>query len=171
MTVFLKVRCAALLLPVLELLSNQPALSFDENDLKSLLDTKVCIGCDLRRVDLRSAKLTGVDLKWSRLQQADLRDAELDGATLIGANLEKAKLEGASLRGARLEGARLWGVDLAAIRLTGADLRWADITHFDIDVDLEHVELVGVKLDGAWFKNDVRCGGSPERGGWGCAAR
>lgn len=161
-----------LLLPVaLALLPAQSTFGFDQQDLRTLLETKACIGCDLRDANLAEAQLTDAQLKWSRLQGANLKGANLNGANLIGANLEGAAIEGATLQGARLEGARLLGVALSQVRLAGADLRWADLGHLDIDIDMEHVDLVAVKLDGAWFKNDIRCGGTPERGGWGCAAR
>ena len=40
-----------------------------------------------------------------------------------------------------------------------------------MDFDLEFVELVGVQMEGACFKGGFVCGGLPEKGGWGCAAR
>ncbi len=67
-----------------------------------------------------------------------------------------------------LRGAILTGVDLTETHLTGADLRDADLRHLDIDIAFEFVELIGVQLNGARFKNGVRCAGFPAKGGWGC---
>jgi hypothetical protein len=50
--------------------------------LKRLLETKECQGCDLSKANLKSTHLIG----------ADLRNANLKGANLEGANLEGADL-------------------------------------------------------------------------------
>ncbi|MFQ6021528.1 MAG: pentapeptide repeat-containing protein [Acidiferrobacterales bacterium] len=156
---------------VLDLATSAPSLAFDENDLKSLLDTKVCNGCDLEGADLRGRALEGAKLRWSNLKDADLRGANLNGADMTGASLEHAKLSNANFQGAKLEGARLLGVDLSEVRLIGADLRWADLRHLDVDLAFEFVELIGVQLEGARFKHGVRCAGFPAKGGWGCVTK
>lgn len=153
----------------LGLLSAASTQAFEAADLQALLDTKVCNGCDLAGADLRSKQLEGARLKWTDLSRADLRGANLSGADLTGAVLERAKLDGANLQGAKLEGAHLFGVDLSDVRLIGADLRWVDLTHLDVDLAFEFVELIGVRLEGARFKDGVRCTGFPAKGGWGCA--
>ncbi len=145
--------------------------AFDQDDVDSLLNTKVCNGCDLRATDLRGKALQGAQLRWSNLNDADLRGANLNSADLTGASLERAKLSNTNLQGASLEGARLLGVDLSEVRLIGADLRWADLRHLDVDAAFEFVELIGVQLEGARFKNGVRCGSFPAKGGWGCVTK
>lgn len=51
----------------------------------------------------------------------------------------------------------------------GCDLRDADLTHLNIDRDLEFVDLRGVLLEEARFADGRRCGPLPEIGGWGCS--
>jgi len=156
---------------VLASLFMAPAVAFDPAELDRLLKTKHCNGCNLEGVDLRGKALQGAELRWVMLDRADLRGANLKGADLTGASLQGARLERANLQGARLEGARLLGVDLSEVKLIGADLRWADLRHLDVDVDFEFVELIGVQLEGARFKDGVRCGGFPPKGGWGCVIK
>lgn len=156
---------------VLGLAAGTPGFGYDQNDLRSLLDTKVCNGCDLEGADLHGKALEGAKLRWSNLKDADLRSANLNGADLTGASLERARLGNANLQGAKLEGARMLGVDLSEVRLIGADLRWADLRHLDVDLAFEFVELIGVQLEGARFKDGVRCAGFPPKGGWGCVTK
>lgn len=146
------------------------ASAFDSQDLRALLDTKICNGCDLESADLRDQQLAGSQLQGANLNRADLRGANLRGADLTGASLTQAKLSDTDLRGAKLRRATLIGVDLTETHLLGADLREADLRHLDIDIAFEFVELIGVQLDGARFKNGVRCAGFPTKGGWGCKA-
>lgn len=53
----------------------------------------------------------------------------------------------------------------------GCDLHGADLRHLDADLDLEFVDLRGVRLEGAHFAHGVTCGPMPEKGGFGCAAQ
>lgn len=142
--------------------------AFDAQDLTTLLDTKICNECNLERAVLRDQQLAGAQLKAADLNRADLRGANLRGANLTEASLRRAKLGHTDLRGAKLRRATLIGVDLTETHLIGADLREADLRHLDIDIAFEFVELIGVQLDGARFKNGVRCAGFPTKGGWGC---
>lgn len=148
-----------------------PAVAFEQAELDRLLKTKHCNGCNLEGADLRGKALQGAELRWVMLDRADLRGANLKGADLTGASLQGARLDRANLQGVRLEGARLLGVDLSEVKLIGADLRWADLRHLDVDVAFEFVELIGVQLEGARFKDGVRCGGFPPKGGWGCVIK
>ncbi|MCU7888346.1 MAG: pentapeptide repeat-containing protein [Candidatus Thiodiazotropha sp. (ex Lucinoma aequizonata)] len=75
------------------------------------------------------------------------------------------------LEGAIMQGVKLLGVDLSETSLMGVDLRWADITHLDVDVALESIDLIGVLLEGTRFDHGVRCGPFPAKGGVGCASR
>lgn len=139
-------------------------------DLKQLHATGECNGCNLEGADLHGIDLTGAKLRWARLKGADLQGANLQRADLTGADLRQAHLTNTQLEGAILQGSRLSGVDLSETRLMGADLRWADMTHLDVDLALESIDLIGVLLEGARFSHGVRCGAFPAKGGFGCAA-
>lgn len=67
---------------------------------------------NLKRADLRGAKLQKAKFHLADLRGADLRWAKLQGADLHGADLRVADLQVADLRGANLR---------------EADLRWADL--------------------------------------------
>ena len=159
----------ALLIPAL-LTAAQPAQAYQEADLIRLLDSGHCDNCDLSGTELRGRKLVGASLKDSDLSGADLTDCNLRRADLTGANLRDARLSGADLSGSRLQGANLYGVDLSETKLAGADMRGVDLRHMDIDLALEFLDLTGVLLEGARFKDGARCLGLPAKGGWGCAA-
>ncbi len=146
------------------------ASALDSRDLTTLLDTKISNECNLEGAVLRDEQLAGAQLKGANLNKADLRGANLRGADLTGASLTDANLSQTALRGAKLRRATLLGVDLTETQLIGADLREADLRHLDIDIAFEFVELIGVQLDGARFKNGVRCAGFPSKGGWCCKA-
>ena len=72
----------------------------DPDDIRRLLNTNSCPGCDLKFADLRGADLRGADLRGADLRGADLRDANLRGAELRDADLRDADLRG--VRGANL---------------------------------------------------------------------
>ena len=153
------------------LLSPFQAYSWNENDLSHLRTFNDCRGCNLEDADLKGLDLTHAKLRWAKLKGANLSGAQMKGADLTGVDLRYAKLDNTDLQGSILQGTRLEGVDLTRTRLAGSDLRWADLSHLDVDVALEHIELLGVLLEGARFKNGVRCGSFPSKGGFGCAAR
>jgi len=144
--------------------------AFEQADLARLLDNGRCDRCDLSNSDLSGRQLANASLAGSNLGGANLSNSNLRYANLLDADLTQAKLDGADLSAARLRGARLYGVDLSETRLTGSDMRDTDMSHMDIDLALEFLDLTGVLLEGARFKNGVRCAGLPEKGGWGCAA-
>jgi hypothetical protein len=85
----------------------------------------LCIGADLREVQLPGANLRGADFTGADLTGADLTGADLTGAQLVGADLSGATLAGATLRGAVLAGAALDAADLSHVDLTEADLTGA----------------------------------------------
>jgi Pentapeptide repeats (8 copies) len=62
---------------------------------------------DLRRADLRNARLGDVDLRFAGLPRAYLGGAHLRGAFLDGSHLEGARLFSADLEGASLDGTYL----------------------------------------------------------------
>ncbi len=68
--------------------------------VRHLLNSRECAGCDL--------------------QDAQLVNRNLNSAHLVGANLERALLSGATLRGAVLKNANFFGADLRGTDLTGA---------------------------------------------------
>ena len=124
-----------------------PAYSQNSNDLKQLLETRFCQGCDLRGANLSGAHLIGVDLRDANLAGANLAHANLEGADLKGANLKEANLEGAFLNqvefnNANLSGANLTYANLVQAQLDGANLLNADLTgsEFAIPV-LQSAEL------------------------------
>jgi len=144
--------------------------AFEQADQTRLLDSGGCERCDLSDSDLSGRPLANASLADSNLSGSNLSNSNLRYANLTGADLTQARLDGADLSGARLRGARLYGVDLSQTRLAGADMRDTDMSHMDIDLALEFLDLTGVLLEGAQFKDGVRCAGLPEKGGWGCAA-
>ena len=117
-------------------------------NLRQLLQTKICVSCDLSGTDLEGLNLQGVNL---------------NNANLAGANLTNTNLRGANLMGANLK-----GVILLDTLLAGADLRNADMSDLDIDIAFESIEIIGTQFEGARFKYGVVCGPAPEKGGWGC---
>jgi hypothetical protein len=77
---------------------------------------------DLRRANLRRAKLSGADLRDADLSLADLREADLSGAYLMKANLSHVDLSKANLSRARLYAATLIGTVLRGADLSEAGL-------------------------------------------------
>jgi uncharacterized protein YjbI with pentapeptide repeats len=75
------------------------------NQIRQLLQTRECEGCDLVRTKLSFANLRAANLRSANLYSADLKLADLRDANLIGAILDKADLRGADLTGADLTGA------------------------------------------------------------------
>ena len=96
---------------------------FGEAAKKKLLETKECVECDLRDMDMRGADLTEASLTGVILHNADLRYSDLGKANLSKADLRKANLWSADLRGANLR-----EVDLSEAMLISADLRHADLS-------------------------------------------
>jgi hypothetical protein len=92
---------------------------------------------DLRRVDLKDARLIeanlqkaslwGVDLRLTELERADLREAVLGEAKLQGVGLWKVNFEGAFLGGAQLQQAHLRQANLQEAKLQGANLYGANL--------------------------------------------
>ncbi|OIP70636.1 MAG: hypothetical protein AUK43_08690 [Oscillatoriales cyanobacterium CG2_30_40_61] len=110
-----------------------PAYSQNPNDLKQLLETRFCQGCDLRGANLSGTHLIGVDLRDANLTGANLTNINLEGADLTGANLTSANLEGAFLNQtefnhANLTNANLTDANLVQAQLEGANLLNADLT-------------------------------------------
>jgi uncharacterized protein YjbI with pentapeptide repeats len=129
----------SLLLLSLTVLSLCVALPVEAENLEhtqQLLSTNQCPDCDLSRIGLVYADLSGADLSRANLTQANLSRANLSGTNLSNANLAGAVLFNANLRGADLRGADLRGADLRGAILVG-------------------VNVQGAKLDGANFLGAV----------------
>ncbi|MFF0770689.1 pentapeptide repeat-containing protein [Nonomuraea wenchangensis] len=104
----------------------------------------------LTSADLRGARLSGANLDHADLTRADLRGALLDGAVLPYAVLFMADLGGADLHGADLRGADLFQTDLGKSSLRRADLRGVDLFEADLrGADLRGADLTGASLSGA----------------------
>lgn len=96
-------------------------------DIKRLLTTKECPGCNLSGANLANATLTFVNLIDANLSGADLNGASLIGANLTNANLTNADLKGAKLNGAKLITTNLNGTNLAEANLLGVNLWGTDL--------------------------------------------
>ena len=149
--------------------SNTPQNLSGATAKKKLLETKICVGCDISGANLRDIKLRRADLSSANLRGADLTGADLIGADLTGVNLVEAALNEADLREINLRGANLSSVnlkyanlrraDLRGADLRGADLRGADLTRADLrrvdlrganlSANLQRVHLTGANLTGA----------------------
>jgi uncharacterized protein YjbI with pentapeptide repeats len=81
------------------------------------IQSKKCIGCDLR-----SLNLSGLDLTGFNLTGADLSGADLSNAVLLGANLTNAKCRRTNLTNAVLSKSNLSGADFEGADLSGATL-------------------------------------------------
>lgn len=88
----------ALAVAVALLLGGASLHAQNPDQVKQLLKTGKCRGCDLQNVQLVNVKLTGADLT---------------GANLSGAFLYRTILHGAMMKGALLTGANLGGTDLS----------------------------------------------------------
>ena len=109
------------------------AQAFNPGQLKTLLATKSCPGCDLsganlshkdlRKANLEKANLKGVKLVFTKFDEANLRGANLDGANIMRVDFWGADLEGAILTNIKkgdmmFQGANLRGVDFTNSNLT-----------------------------------------------------
>ena len=92
---------------------------------------------DIRRVDLRGAKLEKADFDGSRFTQVDLSGAELASARLNGIVATSCRFDEADMRNAEFKGA-----DLVRVSLRGAAMD--GIASFDFKI--RHSDLRGVKL-------------------------
>jgi len=124
-----------------------PGRAVDPEDLRQLLDTQRCQGCDLR-----GANLEGVDLR-----SADLTEAQLQGANLRNADLKYSNFRGANLTNAVMIAADLEAVNFSDAVLRNADVRGANLT----DAVLTRANTCGWRRDGARLEGanlqDARC--------------
>lgn len=96
----------------------RPFAGTQSEAIAHLLETRICVGCDLHGADLSHKDLRGVNLT-----HANLRDANLSGANMMAVNLQDADLRGADLRKA----------DILAVNLIDANLRGANVGRINLD--------------------------------------
>jgi len=108
---------------------------------------------DIRRVDLRGAKLERADFDGSRLTDVDLAKAELARARLNGIFATNSRFDGADMREAEFKGA-----DLVRVSLRGATMD--EIVSFDFKIrhsDLRDTSLRNADLQSTHIYNsDLR---------------
>lgn len=123
-------------------LAEHPVDDLQASNLRQLLITNECSGCDLTGVDLSGAHLSGADLR-----SADLTEANLSGVNLEGADLTKANLTDANLTGAFLTNASLAMADLDNANFTQAQLYYVDVTGASMDnINLAEATVVGTPM-------------------------
>ncbi len=61
--------------------------AYNPEQLRRLIDTNSCPGCDLSGADLSGTNLSGANLEGANLSRANLRNANLSGAKLKGATM------------------------------------------------------------------------------------
>ncbi len=102
-------------------LSQDPAaVKAKEENLKMLLDTSRCFGCDLSGLDLSGKNLSGADLEKANLSGCNLEKIDLDKANLKGAQFVKANMRRASVQKADFYKADLSGADLTEAKVKEA---------------------------------------------------
>jgi hypothetical protein len=123
------------------------AYAYNPADLKTLLATNKCVGCDLSGADLSRKQLVNADLQAANLVGANLTGANLSGAKLGGANLTGANFTSANFTQAVLQAASLIDVNFASTNLTRTDLSYANLvnTNFRTAI-LSHTDLAGANL-------------------------
>lgn len=94
-----------------------PLRAENPEQVRQLLQSKSCKGCDLRGADLSGADLSfailvGADLRGANLARANLSKADLSQANLSQANFQQANLNQAYLTNANLEQTNLVGASL-----------------------------------------------------------
>jgi uncharacterized protein YjbI with pentapeptide repeats len=109
-----------------------PITSVADN-VRHLLATNECVGCNLMGATLKDSNLRNANLENANLQGADLERANLQGTNLQGANLQGADLGKANIIGANLENANLFDADLEKANLTGADIVGANFQGADLE--------------------------------------
>ncbi len=102
-------------------------------NVRRLLETNECVGCNLIGAKLKDANLQGANLENANLQGADFERANLQGTNLAGANLQGADLGKANIIGASLERANLFDADLEKANLTDANIVGANLTGADLE--------------------------------------
>jgi uncharacterized protein YjbI with pentapeptide repeats len=122
--------CRLSLACVLILLGIAPAANaYSAADLKTLMTTNKCVGCDLSGVDLSNKKLINADLQAANLIGANLTGANLANANLGGANLTGSNVTNTNFTGAILQAASLVNVNFVNTNLTRTDLSYGNLVN------------------------------------------
>lgn len=123
------------------------ANAYNPADLKVLMSTNKCVGCDLSGIDLSGKQLANADLQAANLVGANLTSTNLTGAKLGGANLTGANFTSTNLTDAVLQAASLIDVNFAKTNLTRTDLSYANLvnTNFKTAI-LSKTDLAGANL-------------------------
>jgi hypothetical protein len=101
-------------------------------NVRRLLETKECVGCNLIGADLKGANLQAANLEGANLQGADLEKANLQSTNLLAANLQGADLGKANISRANLQRANLFDADLEKANLTDANIEGANLQGADL---------------------------------------
>lgn len=127
-----------------------PSVIAKEN-LKKLIATKSCPGCDLsglnfNRMDLSKTNLEGADLSMStffltNLSYANLKNTTMNGAVFGGADLGDADLTGADLRGVSLDSAYLGGTIMTGELITTKPFEKIGVDEVEKDVYVENQSI------------------------------
>jgi hypothetical protein len=134
--------CAVILLGVVP-----SASAYNPADLRTLLATSKCVGCDLSGADLSRKQLVNADLQAANLVGANLTGTNLTGAKLGGANLTGATLTNTNLTGSVLQAASLIDVNFASTNLTRTDLSYANLVNTNFrSAILANTDLAGANL-------------------------
>jgi Pentapeptide repeats (8 copies)/Pentapeptide repeats (9 copies) len=122
--------CRLSLVCVLIFLGIAPAAhAYSAADLKTLMTTNKCVGCDLSGVDLSSKKLANADLQAANLIGANLTSTNFANANLGGANLTGSNVSNTNFTGAILQAASLVNVNFANTNLTKTDLSYGNLVN------------------------------------------
>ena len=117
-----------------------------QNNIRRLILTNECAGCNFEGADFTEAHLIGADLRNTNLQWANFTDANLEGADFEGANLT-----GANFTRAFLTDTYLANTLLIDVNFTGAHLYNTDVT----GATLENITLVGADV----YNTPINIGG------------
>lgn len=102
-------------------------------NVKRLLETKECVGCNLSGAHLKGANLQAANLEGANLQNADLEKANLQSTNLLYPNLQGADLGKANITSANLQRANLFDADLEKANLTDANIEGANLQGADLE--------------------------------------
>lgn len=101
----------------------QQAQALRQTNVRRLILTNACPGCELAGVNLSARHLIGADLRQANLQGANLSNTNLEGADFTAANLTETDFTGAFLTNAIMREAQLTGANF-----TEAYLHYVDVS-------------------------------------------
>ena len=140
------------------------AQAVDEADLKRLIETNECPGCDLREADLRRLDLSGANLEGANLENANFFYTVLDGANLSAADLRSTNMSYVSAlpllsdvfdsNGERIAiPAKFVGADLTGALLNYGDFSGANMIEANFfEAFVDKTQFVGTQLQQTNFE-------------------